>query len=109
LAQVEPKPQGGRPEAGIRAAARELGIDRNEARRAIKIAGMAEEVHKKALDLNLDDNQSALLHAASKSTPQEQIAALNKIKEQGAVNPKPAKLAPTPMNDFETRYRQGRS
>jgi uncharacterized ParB-like nuclease family protein len=36
-AQIDPKPQGGRPEGGIRAAARELGVDRNKARRAMKL------------------------------------------------------------------------
>jgi ParB family chromosome partitioning protein len=37
-AQVAPKPQGGRPESGVRAAARELGVERTEAHRAVKIA-----------------------------------------------------------------------
>ena len=38
LAQLEPKPQGGRPESGDRKAARELNLDRNEVQRAMHIA-----------------------------------------------------------------------
>jgi hypothetical protein len=41
--QVVSKPQGGRPEGGTRAAARELGVNRDDARRATKIAALSDE------------------------------------------------------------------
>ena len=81
-AQVEPKLSvrgragEGRPEAGIRAAARELGIDRNEAQRATKIAGLTSEAKDEARALGLDDNQRALLGAAKAPTKEAQIRAL---------------------------------
>ncbi len=50
LGQVDPKPHGGRPESGLRAAARELPLDgttdeakRSDARRALKIASLSED------------------------------------------------------------------
>jgi hypothetical protein len=66
-AQVEPEiPRGrGRPESGINAAARQLpGVDRNEAQRAIRIAGIGPEAREAARQAGLDDNQSALLRIA---------------------------------------------
>jgi ParB-like chromosome segregation protein Spo0J len=81
-AQVEPKLSvrgragEGRPEAGVRAAARELGVDRNEAQRAVKIAGLTSEAKDEARALGLDDNQRALLGAARAPTKEAQIRAL---------------------------------
>jgi ParB-like chromosome segregation protein Spo0J len=64
LTQVASKPKGGRPEGGVRAASRDLGIELTEAQRAVKIAGLPDEVKKAAKDAGLDDKQSALLHGA---------------------------------------------
>jgi hypothetical protein len=80
-AQVAPKiakdgSTRGRPESGINAATRELGIDRTEAQRAVKIAGIAPEAKAEARALHLDDNQSALLKAAKAPTKEEQLRAL---------------------------------
>jgi hypothetical protein len=50
---------GGRHESGINAAVRELGIDRTEAQRPVKIASIAPEARQAALDAGLDNNQSA--------------------------------------------------
>lgn len=38
--QSAPKPQGGRPESGINAASRELGIEATDASRAVKVASL---------------------------------------------------------------------
>jgi ParB family chromosome partitioning protein len=50
LAQVAPvSNKGGRgKESGVRAASRELGIDRDDARRATKVAGLSEEAKQAA-------------------------------------------------------------
>jgi hypothetical protein len=63
--QVATKPQGGRPESGVRAAARELGVGKDEAHRAVKIAGITPEAEEAAREAGLDRNQSALLKVAS--------------------------------------------
>lgn len=63
-AQCAPKPQGGRPESGINAASRELGIERTDAQRAVKVASITEAAKEAARKTGLDDNRSALLKAA---------------------------------------------
>lgn len=68
----------GRPSSGIRAAAKELGIDKDAAYRAIKIASITPEAKEVAREVKLDDNQSALLQAA-KAAPEEQPAILRTI------------------------------
>lgn len=99
-AQVAPltKPHDrGRPNQGINAAVRELGIDRTEAQRAVKIAGISEEAKAAAREAHLDDNQSALLAAAKEAGPEAQVAKVREIAERRAVKP-----APAIMNSFET-------
>lgn len=77
LAQVEPVYKGGRGnEGGIRAAARELGIDRNDAHRAAKVASLSPEAKETARDLKLDDTRSVLLEAAKHTNPVDQVASL---------------------------------
>lgn len=97
LAQVEPKPIGGRPEGGARAASRELGMDRNEVQRAVKIASLSPEAKAAAKEAGLDDNQSALL-AAAKKPAEEQAAEVRRIAA--------VKMAPDPRNDFEAKEAQ---
>jgi ParB-like chromosome segregation protein Spo0J len=76
VAQLEP-PGGKQPkERGIRKAAKELGIDRADAQRAIKIANLAPKAKDEARALGLDDNQRALLGAARAPTKEAQIRAL---------------------------------
>jgi ParB family chromosome partitioning protein len=70
-AQVAPKPQGGRPEGGIRAAARDLGIERTDARRAINIASIMPEAKEWARKAGMDDNQSKLLEIAAQPVEQQ--------------------------------------
>jgi ParB-like chromosome segregation protein Spo0J len=87
---------GGRgKEGGNSLAARDLGITREEVRRAKTIAALPEQTKKAARDAGLDDNQSALLKAAKAPTPEAQIAVLAEIKERGRV----ADGAPPPGPD----------
>lgn len=65
-AQVEQKPSGGRPESGVSAASRELGIERMDAARAVKVAALSDEAKEAAREHGLDDNRTALLEAAAK-------------------------------------------
>jgi ParB-like chromosome segregation protein Spo0J len=71
-AQVAPKPQGGRPESGTRAAARELGIERTEAQRSIKIASITPQAKEAAREAGIDNNQSKLLAVAAQA-PEQQV------------------------------------
>jgi ParB family transcriptional regulator, chromosome partitioning protein len=87
LVQVAPKQQGGRPEGGERLAARDLGLSREEIRRAQTIASLPEETKEAARELGYDDNQSALLAAAKASTPEQQVGVLEEIAQRGSVTP----------------------
>lgn len=82
LAQVEPKVGRGRPEGGEREAARELGIERNQVQRAVKIAAIAPEAREAARTAKLDDNQTALLRVAAEPTPEAQVAKVQEIAER---------------------------
>lgn len=103
LAQVGPKP--GRPQSGVRAAAREIGVERHQAQRAVKIDGLAPEAKAEAKILHLDNNQSALLKAGRQASKEEQIRAL---REHAAQRQQPRTQPPArdPLNDFETVERQ---
>jgi ParB-like chromosome segregation protein Spo0J len=89
-AQVAQKMPRGRPEGGDSFAARELGITREEVRRAEAIAALPNEVKARAADLGFDDNQSALLEAAKAPTPEAQVEALERRAERA-----PDRLAQT--------------
>jgi hypothetical protein len=70
---------GGRgKEGGISAATRELGIERTNVRRSIKIASITPEAKEAAKEAGLDNNQSALLKVAS-APPSQQVAAVTGI------------------------------
>lgn len=56
-------------EGGIKAAARELNINREDARRAVRVASLSEEAKDVAVEVGLDNNRTALLEAAE--VPQE--------------------------------------
>jgi ParB-like chromosome segregation protein Spo0J len=64
--------RGHRQPSGINAAVRELGIDRTEAQRAVRIDGLSDEAKETARNLGLDDNQQALLAAAREPEPLKQ-------------------------------------
>lgn len=83
--QIDAKPHGGRPEGGTRAAARELGIDEADARRAVQVASLSDEAKDAARDEGLDNNRSAMLAAAREETPTAQVAALRSYKPTPAI------------------------
>lgn len=76
-AQVGPKVTG-RPPGGQRAAARDINITRQEADRSEKIAALTDDAKTAAVNLGLDDNQSALLDAAKQKTPKKQVETLER-------------------------------
>ena len=69
--QVETHKNKGQQPGGINAAARELGIDKNAAHRATKVAAITPEAKAAAKETGLDNNQAALLQVA-KAPPEEQ-------------------------------------
>lgn len=101
--QVAKKPEGGRPEGGVNAAARELGVDKDDAYRAVKVASLSDEAKDAARETGLDNNRSALLDAASKPTVAEQVASIHQRHTAGA---KIIKLADDPLNDAEAAEKQ---
>jgi ParB/RepB/Spo0J family partition protein len=77
LAQSAPVISGGRGHTGgARAASRDLGIDRDAASRAIKVASLSDEAKDAAREHGLDDNRSAMLEAARETEPAAQVAKL---------------------------------
>lgn len=84
-AQNEP-PCGGRQphDKGIKAAVRELGIERNEAQRAVKVDSLSPEAKQAARDAGLDKKQSALLAAASERTAEAQVAKVKDLAAEAA-------------------------
>jgi hypothetical protein len=78
------KPQGGRPRGGVSAATRDLGLERRDATRAIKVASLSDEAKVAAREHGLDDNRTVLLEAARETEPAAQVAA---IEEEAAPEP----------------------
>ena len=64
-AQLGPKPRGGRPESGVNAASRELGITRHEGQRAVKIDAIVPAAKDAMRLARLDNNQTVALKVAS--------------------------------------------
>lgn len=75
--QVATKLRGGRPESGLREAARELGRSKDEVHRAVLIAAIAPEAKKAAREAGLDDNQRALLRIAKSNDQCAEVANIN--------------------------------
>jgi ParB family chromosome partitioning protein len=77
-------PKGGRQplDRGFSKAERTLGVSRAEATRSACIASIPQEVAARAIELDLDDNQAALLKVARLSTSELQIAQLQEISER---------------------------
>lgn len=99
------KPNGGRPESGTRAAARDLGIESTDAHRAVKVASLSDEAKEAARDAGLDNNRSALLNAAKQPNAAAQVQALQQHKAGGiAARFAPADTSspqPIPLKVFE--------
>jgi ParB-like chromosome segregation protein Spo0J len=68
-------------DTGKSAAARELGITREEVRRSETIAALPDEVKARAVELGRGGTQAALLRAAKAPTPEAQIAMLERRAE----------------------------
>ena len=68
---VATKPAG-RPAGGVRAAARELHVDKDDAHRAMKVAGLTEGAKEAAREMGLDDNRKALLRAAKEPAERQE-------------------------------------
>lgn len=86
LAQVAPVSERGRVEGrgntgGVRAAARDLGVDRDDARRAQKVASLPDDAKQAARDVGLDDNRSALLAASKAADPAAELRRLRMEKD----------------------------
>lgn len=85
---VTHKKRGQQPD-GINAASRELGINRMDAHRAMKVASLPEEAKQIARDTGLDNNQSAMLTAAKEPTPEAQTAKMQELADLKADKSKP--------------------
>lgn len=96
--QLATKMERGRPESGTNAAARDLGIDRDDAHRAVKVASLSDEAKDAAREAGLDNNRSALLAAAKEETPAAQVAKIARIHA--------VKIADDPLNDSESLEKQ---
>lgn len=99
-AQVAQKLDRGRPEGGFSAASRELGIDRDRVRRAVKIAGIDAEARIAAREAGIDDNQSALERVARSG---DQLAEIRKIVTERETR-KVETL--TPVDPWRSQYDQ---
>lgn len=96
---AHPVAKHGRPQAesGISKASRELGIERTQVRRRVKIAALADDAKDAAKAAGLHDNQRALLRAADKPKPQ-QAAEIRRIaaeRKKPKPEPKADVLSPT--------------
>lgn len=91
----------GRPEGGVNAAARELGIPKDAAYRATQVAALPEAAKAEVRAAGLDNNRSAMLSAsraakaAKKAGGDESAAAVARVQEIVARKSAP-KPAPTP-------------
>jgi len=86
---------GHRPEGGINAAVRELGITRQEGQRSVKIAeALTPEAKAAAVEAHLDDNQSALL-AVAQASPERQVARVEELARQRRSGAEPG-IEPAP-------------
>lgn len=76
--------RGGSVGEGVRAAARELGIESTQAKRATQIASLPEDAKDAARENGLDDNQSALLAAQKSSNAKETLDRIASEQEKEA-------------------------
>jgi hypothetical protein len=94
----------GQPQGGVSAAARELGIERTDAIRAIKIDSLTVEAKAAAVETGLDNNQSALLAAAKEDGAEAQVEALKQraAKRDAPKPPRPKAPPPEPPQTPDT-------
>lgn len=95
--QVDHVCKGGRGnEGGISAASRELGLERKDTERAVKVASITEQAKEAARRAGLDNNRSALLEVA-RAAPEAQESVVQNIVQ--------AKATRTIMSDDEKRQK----
>ena len=80
----------GQQPGGVNAASRELGISKDDAHRAIKVASLSDEAKQAARDAGLDDNRTALLEVAKETTPEAQVARVAALKNKKTETPQKA-------------------
>jgi ParB/RepB/Spo0J family partition protein len=96
----------GRPESGVRAAGRELGVGKDDAHRAVKVDSIIPEAKEAARAAGLDRNRTALLRVAS-YRDEDQVGAVADIakarseKAQSAV----AEKADYYLSDLDKRLK----
>jgi ParB-like chromosome segregation protein Spo0J len=78
--------RGHRPEGGVAATARDLGIERTKVRRALEVDKIAPEAKEAAVEAGIANTQSDLLKVAaiSDKTPEEQIKKVHEIAAEKA-------------------------
>ncbi|UWL59247.1 hypothetical protein NIK97_06745 [Brucella pseudintermedia] len=80
--ELRPVSKGGRGnKGGLSKASTDLGLPRSTLQQSVRIASLSPAAKEAAKASGLDDNQSALLKAAKKKTPAEQVEFLNVIAE----------------------------
>lgn len=72
--QPETKPQGGRPKSGASEAARQLGLDKVDVHRAVKVASLSPEAQEAAHTSGLANNRTALLEASEVAAEASEVA-----------------------------------
>jgi ParB family chromosome partitioning protein len=104
---------GGRPESGINAAARELGISKQTAHRAVKIATKLKPAAQKvAAELGLENKSHVLEHASRRDKLEQQIAYLRDYRasqveqERLALQMADILAGTTPPRDAEDAFRK---
>ena len=85
LSQVATVSGGRGNEGGVRRAARELNVDKDDAHRAMKVASLSAEAKAVAREVGLDDNRSALL-AAARAPVEQQAAIVRDYAEKRSVD-----------------------
>ena len=83
----------GQQPGGVNAASRELGISKDDAHRATKVASLSDEAKQAARDAGIDNNRSALLDVAKETTPEAQVAKVAALKNK-KTEPPPKVAAP---------------
>jgi ParB family transcriptional regulator, chromosome partitioning protein len=80
VVQSAPPSGGHQPkEKGVRKIAADLGLEKTDVIRAVKVASISEEAKQAARDAGLDDNRTALLQVAKESSPAAQVAKVGEI------------------------------
>jgi ParB family chromosome partitioning protein len=95
-AQLEPKgPIGHRPQSGVNAAARELGIDRNAAQRAVKVANISPAAKVALQEAKLDETRPSRSRSPHVPTTTSSRPLLRSWPSGGRRRGTPSRRSPT--------------